>query len=81
MKKYLDDISRYSKYEVIVNESYLYFTEDKNETIVKWSEIKKIEIKENYIGLEGSENFLFPRKSMTEIDFQKLKEIIRKNIK
>lgn len=81
VKTYLDKVSKSTNYEMRVNDNFLSLKDDESETIVKWSEFKKAEIKDNYIALEGLENFLLPKKSMSETEYSNLKEIIRKNLK
>ncbi len=79
--KYLNVISKFTSHELLVNDSYLALIQDGNETIVRWSEFKKVELGEDFIRIEGSIDFLFPRKSMSESNFLILKELIRNNIK
>jgi uncharacterized membrane protein len=38
------------------------------------------EISDKFIGLEGKFNYMFPKKSMSEADFELLKEAVQKNV-
>ena len=78
--KYLNDTSKFEKFEIKLTENYLSVLEDESETKIKLAEFKKIELKENCIILEGSNNFLFPKKSMSDSDFVLFSNFIREKL-
>lgn len=52
---------------------------DKKETSL-WTEFTAAEISDKFIGLEGKFNYMFPKKSMQDTDFELLKQAVEKNI-
>lgn len=52
---------------------------DKKETSL-WTEFTAAEISDRFIGLEGKFNYMFPKKSMQDTDFELLKQAVEKNI-
>lgn len=46
-----------------------------------WTEFTSAEIGEKFIALEGKFNYMFPRKAMSDSDYQFLKEAVQKNVK
>lgn len=81
VKKYLDSIEPIQLHKIILTEKKFSLIQDEEETIESWSNFTTVEIKVDYIDLNGIENFFFPRKSMSEEDFLKLKEVISEKVK
>lgn len=52
---------------------------DKKETSL-WTEFTAAEVSDKFIGLEGKFNYMFPKKSMQEADFELLREAVQKNV-
>lgn len=77
---YLDDISRVKKHTVLLTEKAMCLTQDANETIEKWSAITKAVLHEDYISFEGQQVFLFPKKSMTEPEFEYFKNLVKNKV-
>ena len=79
--EYLDRISTVKHHKLILSSNSISMIENGVETIVKWSAFSKLVIEKNHLSLWGSENFVFPKKSMSEDDYSLLTEIARSQIK
>lgn len=71
---YLKSMDMYRIFELQLTDDFLYIRLDNDESFTSWNEFKNIQINEQYIALEGKTNFLFPRKSMNEADYDYLKD-------
>jgi hypothetical protein len=78
---YLNSISKVKQHKLILSPNSLSMLEDGVETIVKWSAFSKLVIEQNHLSLWGSENFIFPKKSMSKDEYNLLTEIARSQIK
>ena len=64
---------------VLTSESFIY-QEEQEETLENWLDVQSAEITDDYISLNASSEYLFPRKSMTEQEFQQLSLFISKYV-
>jgi len=78
---YLDREEKYSKNKLILSDEYFSLIQDEKETIEHWSNFKKVQIEENYISLDGKENYLIPKKSMSAENYKLLKDFISEKLK
>ena len=81
INSYLNDLSLFKSHKIILTDTSFCLNQDAEETIEKWSEIKKAILKEDYIYLYGSQSYFFPRKSMTEEDYKRLWDIVKDKIR
>ena len=74
--KYLDDLSKIKKYELFLTNEALTITQDEEVIITKWAAFTKGTFTEDSIVLAGSDNYVFPKKSMSLSDYKYIKEFI-----
>lgn len=79
--EFLDSEERYNHHKLILSDSYFSIIQDDKETIEKWSNFSSVKVLDNYISLEGKENFLIPSKSMTTENYSILKKIVSEKLK
>ncbi|MCY0976589.1 hypothetical protein PGH12_05425 [Chryseobacterium wangxinyae] len=78
--KYLKTLENTEIYQIQFNTKVFKVNlNDKKETSL-WTEFSAGEISDNFIGLEGKFNYMFPKKSMSEADFELLKEAVQRNV-
>lgn len=75
---YFRSMAVYQLFELHLTNDFLHIKLDNDESFTRWNEFKKIQINDQYIALEGSVNFLFPRKSMSIDDYMYLKDSVKK---
>ncbi|MCW3159756.1 YcxB family protein [Chryseobacterium oryctis] len=80
--KYLNSLENNSFFELELTDNFLIVNIDYQEEYTQWKDFTKIEIKYDYIFLQsGSLNYLFPKKSMSEKDYNLLTKTLKENIK
>ncbi|WP_157485923.1 hypothetical protein [Flavobacterium soli] len=80
IKTFLDKTSKYKINKLIVSEVSISIIQDDKEHIEKWSEFKKADINDELIILCSTVNYMFPKKSMTNQEYELIKEIVRDRI-
>ncbi|WP_196888268.1 YcxB family protein [Aureivirga sp. CE67] len=71
----------FEKNEIVLSENTFTIIRGEEETIEKWENIKNIEIKENYFEIEGKHQYVIPKRSLNEKDFEDFKNIIKEKMK
>ena len=79
--EYLDKNAQIKHHRLTLTQNALIVSQDQIETITKWTVFTKAIIDENHVSLVGTDNFLFPKKSMHAEDFEILSEIVRSRFK
>lgn len=72
---YFKSMAVYKVFELQLTDDFLH---DSDESFTRWNELKNIQINDQYVALEGKDNFLFPRKSMSTDDYVYLKDSVKK---
>ncbi|MCW3168099.1 hypothetical protein OMO38_06130 [Chryseobacterium sp. 09-1422] len=78
--KYLKTLENTEIYQIQFNAKVFKVNLNENKETSLWTEFTAGEISEKFIGLEGKFNYMFPRKSMSEADFNMLKDAVQKNV-
>ena len=78
--KYLKTLENTEIYQIQFNTKIFKVNLNDSKETSLWTEFTAGEISEKFIGLEGKFNYMFPRKSMSEADFNMLKDAVRKNV-
>ncbi len=68
---------KYKKHNLLLTECALTLIQDGKEEITKWSSFTKAEINTEYVILTGDSGYIFPKKSMTDDDYDYLTEKIK----
>lgn len=74
--KYLDRLDKISHHEITLTKSTLILTQDDEVIITKWIRFTKVIFNDESIQLSGSDEYLFPKNSMTQSQFIYLKDFI-----
>jgi hypothetical protein len=79
----LKGLSDYKSYNLTISSGAIEFSSDSKITIDKWDNLKSVLIEDEYIFLryENEAAYMFPAKSMSMDEYEKLKEIIKIKIK
>ena len=82
VRSYLDGLDKTKEHRLLLTDTAFSIVQDKNETIEKWTEFKRAEIEENFVSLtSNTTNYLIPKKSMSEGEYELLRTIAAKKIK
>ncbi|HAO08748.1 MAG TPA: hypothetical protein DCQ50_17620 [Chryseobacterium sp.] len=77
--KYLKSLDNSSFFQLELTEMFLIINIDHQEDYIQWKEFTKVESKNDYIFLQsGIQNYLFPKKAMSEEDYIFFKESLKK---
>lgn len=79
--RYLKSLEDSKIYELRFNGEIFNVNLNHQEELSKWEDFKDFEISDVFISLEGKYNYMFPKKSMAEKDYNLLKKIVKENIK
>ena len=79
--RYLKTLEDSKKYEIRLNNESLNVAIDHLEEYSLWKDFTNFEINDKFISLEGKFNYMFPKKSMSEKDYNLLKKEIKDNNK
>jgi hypothetical protein len=80
VEAFLERVDNNPEHRLVFNEEHITFMQGDTETILHWSIIKRASIHAYYIGLTAEANLLFPKKSMTEKEFEGLKSIVERKV-
>lgn len=78
--KYLKTLENTEIYQIEFNAKVFKVNINDSKETSLWTEFTAGEISDKFIGLEGKFNYMFPKKSMQEADFELLKEAVQKNV-
>ncbi|MFL9833548.1 hypothetical protein [Chryseobacterium terrae] len=78
--KYLETLENTKIYQIQFNTKVFKVNLNDNKETSLWTEFTAAEISDKFIGLEGKFNYMFPRKSMQEADFELLKQAVQTNV-
>jgi hypothetical protein len=78
---FFNSAEKYKKNKLILSDNSFTLIQDDKETIERWTNFSSVKISNQYINMLGKENCIFPSKSMTIEDYQKLREIVSEKIK
>lgn len=77
---YLKKLEDSTIYELRLNDEIFNVNLNHQEELSKWQDFKDFEINDAFISLEGKYNYMFPKKSMSEKDYNLLKKVIKEHI-
>ena len=82
VKDYLDGVEKIKNHKLILTKDSFTIIQENEKVIEKWTDFKPIEINEMFVYLmSDKENYLIPKKSMTEREYTTLTSILtEKNI-
>lgn len=78
--RYLKTLEDSKIYELRLNNEIFNVNLNHQEELSQWEDFKDFEISDAFISLEGKYNYMFPKKSMAEKDYNLLKKIVKENI-
>ena len=78
--KYLKILENATIYQIQFNAKVFKVNLNNEKETSLWTEFTAAEISDQFIGLEGKFNYMFPKKSMQSSDFELLKQAVKKNI-
>jgi hypothetical protein len=78
---YLDGVQKCREHSITISPTTFSYIQDGTTYIEKWTQIKKAEVSDLFISFEISSNYLFPRKSLNEGDYNALKAMVLENMK
>jgi c-di-AMP phosphodiesterase-like protein len=81
VKMHLDNISKHQRHKVILTDTAITVVMDDEELIEKWTAVDGATINNDYISLSTPHNHLFPRKAMSEKDYEVLKTFISNKVR
>ena len=81
IRNYLKKLKVTKVYKVILTDSSFTIVQDDTEKIINWSSIIRAEINNEYISLEGQDNFLIPAKCITQGNYPKLRKMLSEKLK
>ncbi|MDQ8142605.1 hypothetical protein [Chryseobacterium sp. CFS15] len=78
--KYLKTLENTDIYQIQFNAKVFKVNLNDSKETSLWTEFTAAEISDKFIGLEGKFNYMFPKKSMREADFELLKQAVQTNV-
>lgn len=79
--EYLNDVGTIKNYRLILTDKTFQIQQELKTTTEFWEDFKNPEINEMFAYLVSkTESYLIPKKSMTELEYQELKSILRERI-
>ena len=78
---FLDREEQILKNTVVLSDKTFTFIQDDKKSIEIWENFKYIKISDEYVSLEGKENYIIPRKSMKLEEYRQFKEYLSQKIK
>ncbi|TNE65970.1 MAG: YcxB family protein [Bacteroidetes bacterium] len=76
IKAFLDKHDAVQTHQLILTDEAFSMIQDGNQTIERWSELKRADLTDTYIRLEAGELYFFPRKAFTGEQFDEVKQMI-----
>ncbi len=82
VKKYLDDVEKIKSHKLILTENTFEIIQENEKIVEKWTDFKPVEINKMFVYLiSDKENYLIPKKSMTELEYTYFTKILIEKIK
>ena len=81
VNSYLAKLENCKIYEITFDNNFFTVNIDNEKETSEWKDFAYFDSTEKYIALEGKYSYMFPKKSMSEKDYNILKQILKKNIK
>ncbi|MDQ0593184.1 cell division protein FtsW (lipid II flippase) [Chryseobacterium ginsenosidimutans] len=81
VNSYLTKLENCKIYEITFDNSFFTVNIDGEKETSEWKDFEYFDSIENYIALEGKYTYMFPKKSMSEKDYNLLKKVLKENIK
>ncbi|MCS3532661.1 YcxB family protein [Chryseobacterium sp. JUb7] len=78
---YLTKLENCKVYEITFDQNFFTVNIDHEKETSEWKDFQYFDSTEKYIALEGKYSYMFPKKSMSEKDYNILKQTVKKNIK
>lgn len=78
---YLDKLENCKIYEIRFNENFFTINIDGEKETSEWKDFEYFDNNNEFIVLEGKYSYMFPKKSMSEKDYNFLKKTLKENIK
>ena len=76
IRVFFDRLESYKHCSLLVTDESFTLTQDTETGTDRWSAVRKTEITEDYISITASTDYLFPRNSMQEAEFERLKAVV-----
>ncbi len=81
VKEYLDDVEKVKTHQLILTNETFQMIQEEEKVTEKWTDFKSAELNDLYAFLlSNNENYLIPKKSMTEFEFDNLKTLLSEKI-
>lgn len=77
---YLKSLEKCNLYEISFNHEFFNIKIDQQEEYNLWKDFTAADINDAYISLDGKHSYMFPRKAMSDKDYNLLKQTIKENI-
>ena len=82
VKNYLDGVEKIKSHKLILTKDSFEIIQENEKVVEKWTDFKPAEINEMFVYLlSDKENYLIPKKSMTELEYSDLTAILTEKIK
>ena len=81
VNSYLIKLENCKTYEITFDQNFFTVNIDGERETSEWKDFETFDSIENYIALEGKYTYMFPKKSMSEKDYNLLKKALKENIK
>ncbi|KPE49168.1 hypothetical protein [Chryseobacterium indologenes] len=81
VKQYLNGLENCKVYEIRFDQNFFVVAIDDEKESSEWKDFDYFENNEQFISLEGKYSYMFPRKSMSEKEYNLLKKALKENIK
>lgn len=81
VNRYLKSLKDSKIYEIRFNDEIFNVNLNHQEELSKWEDFKYFDVNNEFISMEGKFNYMFPKKSMSKVDYDNLKQAVKKNIK
>lgn len=78
---YLIKLERCNIYEIRMDDNFFTVNIDGDKETSEWKDFEFFDSNNEFISIEGTYSYMFPRKSMQEKDYSFLKQFLKKNIK
>lgn len=81
VKLYLDNVEKYRRHHISLTNENFKIIQDKEITQEKWTDITSLTVTSTFVHMiSKTETYLIPKKSMTELEFSKLKSFLISNV-